>query len=116
MASIGPAGFVAAVEWPTFLILVPMPLACQAAMITVRRICVRLGPSRDGLKVGRHQASSASMVSLMTAPFFGVLRPQDRVAVKLHASPVFHATQYLMGRQTPDKMERFRAFGGMVQD
>lgn len=71
-----------------------------------------LRPSRDGLKVGGHQASSASMVSLMTALFFDVLRPQDRVAVKPHASPVFHAIQYLMGRQTRDKLERFRAFGG----
>lgn len=71
-----------------------------------------LRPSRDGLKVGGHQASSASMVSLMTALFFDVLRPQDRVAVKPHASPVFHAIQYLMGRQSREKMERFRALGG----
>lgn len=71
-----------------------------------------LRPSRDGLKVGGHQASSASLVSLMTALFFDVLRPQDRVAVKPHASPVFHAIQYLMGRQTREKMERFRALGG----
>src|SRR6266851_6633014 len=69
-------------------------------------------PKTDGLKVGGHQASSASMVTLMTALYFDVLRPSDRVAVKPHASPVFHAIQYLFGRQTREKLERFRAFGG----
>src|SRR5882724_3894744 len=71
-----------------------------------------LRPSRDGLKVGGHQASSASLVTLMTALYFDVLRPQDRVAVKPHASPVFHAIQYLFGNQTLDKLQRFRALGG----
>jgi pyruvate dehydrogenase E1 component len=71
-----------------------------------------LRPNRDGLKVGGHQASSASLATLMTALYFDVLRPQDRVAVKPHASPIFHAIQYLLGRQTRDKLERFRAFGG----
>ncbi len=67
---------------------------------------------RDGLKVGGHQASSASLVTLMTALYFDVLRPQDRVAVKPHASPAFHAIQYLLGRQSRANLERFRAFGG----
>ena len=71
-----------------------------------------LRPSRDGLKVGGHQASCASLVTLMTGLYFDVLRPQDRVAVKPHASPVFHAIQYLLGRQGREKLERFRAFGG----
>ncbi len=71
-----------------------------------------LRPNRDGLKVGGHQASSASLATLMTALYFDVLRPQDRVAVKPHASPVFHAIQYLLGHQSRDKLERFRAFGG----
>jgi pyruvate dehydrogenase E1 component len=71
-----------------------------------------LRPNRDGLKVGGHQASSASVVTLMTALYFDVLRPQDRLAVKPHASPVFHAIQYLLGHQTREKLERFRAFGG----
>jgi pyruvate dehydrogenase E1 component len=53
----------------------------------------KIRPSRDGLKVGGHQASSASMATLMTALYCAVLRPQDRVAVKPHASPVFHAIQ-----------------------
>ncbi len=72
----------------------------------------KLRPSRDGLKVGGHQASSASMATLMTALYCSVLRPQDRVAVKPHASPVFHAIQYLLGHQTREKLERFRALGG----
>ena len=71
-----------------------------------------LRESRDGLKVGGHQASCASMTSLMTALYFKVLRPQDRVAVKPHASPVFHAVQHLYGRQTIDQLQRFRALGG----
>jgi len=66
----------------------------------------------DGLKVGGHQASSASLVTLMTALYFRVLRPQDRVAVKPHASPVFHAIQYLLGHQSLDQLQNFRGFGG----
>lgn len=69
-------------------------------------------PGRDGLKVGGHQASCASVATLMTALYFHVLRPLDRVAVKPHASPVFHAIQYLLGRQNKDNMARFRGFGG----
>ena len=71
-----------------------------------------LRPSRDGLKVGGHQASSASVATLMTALYLDVLRPQDRVAVKPHASPIYHAIQYLLGRQSRNKLERFRALGG----
>ncbi len=67
---------------------------------------------RDGLKVGGHQSSSASAATLMTALYFDVLRPEDRVAVKPHASPVFHAIQYLLGNQTVENMEAFRGFGG----
>ena len=48
----------------------------------------------------------------MTALYFHVLRPEDRVAVKPHASPVFHAIQYLLGNQTRDKLQNFRGFGG----
>ncbi|WP_158967253.1 transketolase [Chachezhania sediminis] len=70
-------------------------------------------PKADGIKVGGHQASSASMVSMMTALYFSALKPEDRVAVKPHASPVFHAMQYLMGNQTREKMENFRGFGGV---
>ena len=67
----------------------------------------------DGdVKVGGHQASCASMVSIMTALYFHVLKPEDRVAVKPHASPVFHAIQYLMGNQSREALENFRGLGG----
>ena len=70
-------------------------------------------PNHDGMKVGGHQASSASMATILTALYFAALRPEDRVAVKPHAGPVFHALQYLAGRQTREKMENFRGFGGV---
>ena len=70
-------------------------------------------PSDDfDVKVGGHQASSASMASMMTALYFSALRPEDRVAVKPHASPVFHAIQYLAGNQTREKLQAFRGYGG----
>lgn len=69
-------------------------------------------PNADGLKVGGHQASSASLATIMSALYFAVLKPEDRVAVKPHASPVFHAIQYLFGHQTRDKLENFRGFKG----
>ncbi|MGI9371537.1 MAG: transketolase, partial [Hyphomicrobiales bacterium] len=68
--------------------------------------------SDDGLKVGGHQASSASLATIMTALYFAVLKPEDRVAVKPHASPVFHAIQYMFGNQTLEKLKNFRGFGG----
>ena len=52
-----------------------------------------LRANEDGLKVGGHQASSASVSTIMTALYFAALRPQDRVAVKPHAAPIFHAIQ-----------------------
>jgi pyruvate dehydrogenase E1 component len=67
---------------------------------------------KDEVKVGGHQASSASMVSIMTALYFHTLKPEDRIAVKPHASPVFHAIQYLMGNQSREKLINFRGFGG----
>jgi len=66
----------------------------------------------DGVKVGGHQASSASLASIMTALYFRALRPQDRVAVKPHASPIYHAIQYLLGRQSRQKLEDFRGYKG----
>ncbi|MBO0710148.1 MAG: transketolase, partial [Acetobacteraceae bacterium] len=70
-------------------------------------------PNRDGLKVGGHQASCASVISIMAALYFEVLRPQDRVAVKPHAGPVFHAINYLLGRQSREKMAGLRQMGGV---
>ncbi|MBR0649349.1 transketolase [Roseomonas terrae] len=70
-------------------------------------------PNRDGLKVGGHQASCASSVSILAALYFSILRPADRVAVKPHAGPVFHAINYLFGRQQREKLETLRQFGGI---
>ncbi len=70
-------------------------------------------PKVDGIKIGGHQASSASMVSIMTALYFSALRPEDRVAVKPHAGPVFHAMQYLMGNLDLARMQAFRGLGGV---
>lgn len=70
-------------------------------------------PKEDGIKIGGHQASSASMVSIMTALYFSALRPEDRVAVKPHAGPVFHAMHYLMGNIPREKMQNFRGYGGV---
>ncbi len=69
-------------------------------------------PKRDGLKVGGHQASCASMTAIMAALYFHALRPQDRVAVKPHAGPVLHAIHYLLGNQSLDQLQRFRGLGG----
>jgi len=71
-----------------------------------------LRPSRDGLKVGGHQASCASTTAIMAVLYFHVLRPQDRVAAKPHGGPVWHAAHYLLGQQTLDQMQRLRGFGG----
>jgi pyruvate dehydrogenase E1 component len=71
-----------------------------------------LRESRDGLKVGGHQASCASMTAIMAALYFHALRPNDRVAVKPHAGPVLHAIHYLLGSQSRDQLQRFRGLGG----
>jgi pyruvate dehydrogenase E1 component len=70
-------------------------------------------PNRDGLKVGGHQASCASCISILTALYFSILRPADRVAVKPHAGPVFHAINYLLGRQNVEKLATLRQLGGI---
>ncbi|MBA3677515.1 MAG: transketolase [Sphingosinicella sp.] len=72
-----------------------------------------LRESPDGLKVGGHQASCASMTAIMAALYFHALGPNDKVAVKPHAGPVFHAIHYLLGSQTLEQLENFRGFGGM---
>src|SRR5882724_8160328 len=72
---------------------------------------VRETPS--GVKVGGHQASSASMVSIMTALYFEHLRAPDRVSVKPHAAPVLHAINYLLGRLDESYLTQLRAFGGL---
>ena len=69
--------------------------------------------SSDGLKVGGHQASCASMSALMTALYFHALGPNDRVAVKPHGGPLLHAIHYLLGSQSVEQLQNFRGFGGM---
>ncbi len=66
----------------------------------------------DGLKVGGHQASCASMTAIMAVLYFHALGPHDKVAVKPHAGPVLHAIHYLLGHQSLDQLQRFRGFGG----
>jgi len=72
-----------------------------------------LRPTRSGLKVGGHQTSSASMVSIMTSLWFRHLRLQDRVSVKPHASPVLHAINYLLGELDEKYLTTLRTFGGL---
>src|SRR4028118_72384 len=72
-----------------------------------------LRESPDGLKVGGHQASCASMTAIMAALYFHALGPNDKVAVKPHAGPVLHAAHYLLANQSRDQLERFRGFKGM---
>ena len=67
----------------------------------------------DGIKVGGHQASSASMVSIMTALYLHHLNAEDRVSVKPHASPVFHAIQYLLGNLDRKYLTTLRQAGGL---
>ncbi|MCY7339252.1 MAG: transketolase, partial [Sphingomonas bacterium] len=69
--------------------------------------------SADGLKVGGHQASCASMSAIMAALYFHALGPNDRVAVKPHGGPLLHAIHYLLGSQSLEQLQNFRGFGGM---
>ncbi len=73
----------------------------------------RIRPNTSGMKVGGHQASSASMVSIMTSLWFEQLQPGDRVSVKPHASPVLHAINYLIGELDASYLPRLREFGGL---
>jgi pyruvate dehydrogenase E1 component len=73
----------------------------------------RVRPNESGLKVGGHQASCASMVSIMTSLWFEQLQPGDRVSVKPHASPVLHAVNYLLGELDASYLTTLRAFGGL---
>ncbi len=67
---------------------------------------------RDGLKVGGHQASCASMTAIMAALYFHALRPNDKVSVKPHAGPVLQAIHYMLGNQSLEQLQQFRALGG----
>ena len=69
--------------------------------------------SKDSIKVGGHQASCASMVSIMTALWFGHIGGADKVAVKPHASPVYHAIKYLTGELDRSYLTTLRQRGGL---
>ncbi len=73
----------------------------------------RVRRTESGVKVGGHQASSASMVSIMSALYFEHLRAPDRVSVKPHAGPVLHAINYLLGSLEERYLTELRAFGGL---
>lgn len=73
----------------------------------------RVRPSESGLKVGGHQASSASMVTIMTALWMHHLRAEDRVSVKPHASPTLHALEFLLGQLDESYLTSLRQFGGL---
>src|SRR5262252_5653994 len=72
-----------------------------------------LRPNPENVKIGGHQASSSSVVSLLTALYFDNLRSDDLVAVKAHASPAFYAAQYLRGRLSAGALRELRSFGGL---
>lgn len=73
----------------------------------------RVRPNESGIKVGGHQASSASMVTIMTSLWFEHLRSIDRVSVKPHASPVLHSINYLLGNLDEKYLTTLREFGGL---
>src|SRR5215468_1240476 len=81
------------------------------AALTVHHANTR--PNPDGTKVGGHQASSTSVVSLMTALYFRALREGDVLATKAHASPVLYAIEYLRGRLGADDLRSLRVLGGL---
>ena len=70
-------------------------------------------PNVDGIKVGGHQASSASMVSILTALYFDFIDSEDRLSIKPHASPVFHSIQYLLGNLDGSYLKKLREAGGL---
>ncbi len=73
----------------------------------------KVRPNPDGIKVGGHQASSASVVTILTSLFFEYMRPGDRIAVKPHASPIMHAIHYLMGNLDQEYLKTLREFHGL---
>jgi pyruvate dehydrogenase E1 component len=103
----------------------PQPLATDpAALAEIERRVLwlstaiihhanRVRANPDGMKVGGHQASSSSIVSIMVALWFGHLRPEDRVSVKPHASPVLHAINYLLGELDQSYLPTLRALAGL---
>ncbi len=64
-------------------------------------------------RVGGHQSSSTSVLTLLTALYFKILRPGDRIAVKPTAAPVFYAIQVLRGLLPPAGLQAYRSLGGL---
>ena len=67
----------------------------------------------DGIKIGGHQASSASVVTILTSLFFDFLKAEDKISIKPHASPVLHAIHYLLGNLDKKYLNKLRAFHGL---
>ncbi len=82
-----------------------------AAMIVHHANHIR--PNLDGTKIGGHQASTASMISILSALYFHFLQPGDRIAIKPHSSPAFHAIQYLLGQLPRHYLMELRSYGGL---
>ncbi len=110
MATSPPRSTISATELETLASIQRRVLWLATRMIDYAN---RERPSGDKLKVGGHQASSASMVTAMTALYFHWLKEGDRVAVKPHASPVLHSINYLLGRLDREYLTRLRDFGGL---
>ncbi len=110
MATSHPRSTISAAELETLASIQRRVLWLATRMIDYAN---RERPSDDKLKVGGHQASSASMVTAMTALYFHWLKEGDRVAVKPHASPVLHSINYLLGRLDREYLTRLRDFGGL---
>src|SRR5689334_8346104 len=70
-------------------------------------------PSTEKSKVGGHQASSASVASIITALYFHFLRGGDRVSIKPHASPIYHAAHYLLGNLDRKYLTTLREYKGL---
>jgi len=65
------------------------------------------------IKVGGHQASCASMATIMTALWFAHIGGEDKVAVKPHASPLYHSIKYLTGELDRSYLSMLRQLGGL---
>jgi pyruvate dehydrogenase E1 component len=109
---------------PATLTDVPLPSEQIATLEEIQRRILWLAtlivhhannirPNHDGTKIGGHQASTASMVTVLTALYFHFLQPGDRIAIKPHSSPAFHAIQYLLGRLPQSYLTELRAYGGL---
>lgn len=81
--------------------------------MNIVHVANKVRPNPSGVKVGGHQASSASMVTILTELFFDFMRGGDRISVKPHASPVLHAIHYLLGNLDRSYLPRLREFHGL---